>query len=245
MSRKKNKHRKSAPRAQLMPELAELVTLIEQTQSRTLSDEERAKLKTLATTTTFLIAELQKKQTSLDRLRRILFGAPTEKTRSVLELPPSEHATDLRGITSEQETKPRPHPPGHGRHSAAAYTGADKVSVRHPSLQGGQECPSCEKGRVYTMSEPSVRVRITGMAPLGAKIYECDRLRCNLCGEVYTAAAPEGVGDEKYDATATSMVGLLKYGTGLNFGSRIIPPRPSRSGFCAGDPAFALGSMAE
>jgi hypothetical protein len=35
--------------------------------------------------------------------------------------------------------------------------------------------------------------------------------------EVYTAPAPEGVGDEKYDATATSMVALLKYGTGLPF----------------------------
>ena len=34
---------------------------------------------------------------------------------------------------------------------------------------------------------------------------------------MYTAPAPEGVGDEKYDATATSMVGLLKYGAGLPF----------------------------
>jgi hypothetical protein len=48
-------------------------------------------------------------------------------------------------------------------------------------------------------------------------VYACERLRCNLCGEVYTAPAPVGVGDEKYDATATSMVGLLKYGTGLPF----------------------------
>ena len=55
------------------------------------------------------------------------------------------------------------------------------------------------------------------MAPLMATVYACERLRCNLCGEVYTAPAPEGVGDEKYDATATSMVALLKYGTGLPF----------------------------
>ena len=32
-----------------------------------------------------------------------------------------------------------------------------------------------------------------------------------------TSPAPEGVGPEKYDATATSMVGLLKYGAGLPF----------------------------
>jgi len=44
-----------------------------------------------------------------------------------------------------------------------------------------------------------------------------DRLRRNLCGEIYTAKAPKGVGDKKYDETASSMVGLLKYGTGMPF----------------------------
>lgn len=52
---------------------------------------------------------------------------------------------------------------------------------------------------------------------MGATLYQCDRLRCNLCGELYTAPAPKEVGDEKYDATAVSMIGLLKYGTGLPF----------------------------
>ena len=55
------------------------------------------------------------------------------------------------------------------------------------------------------------------MAPLMATVYACERLRCNLCGEVYIAPAPEGVGDEKYDVSATAMVALLKYGTGLPF----------------------------
>ncbi|MEJ0005993.1 MAG: transposase [Steroidobacteraceae bacterium] len=60
-------------------------------------------------------------------------------------------------------------------------------------------------------------MRITGMAPLTATVYSCERLRCNLCGEVFTAPAPAGVGKEKCDASATSMVGLLKYGAGLPF----------------------------
>jgi hypothetical protein len=55
------------------------------------------------------------------------------------------------------------------------------------------------------------------VAPLSATVYERERLRCNLCGEVYTAPSPQGVGEEKYDATATSMVGLLKYGVGVPF----------------------------
>ena len=35
--------------------------------------------------------------------------------------------------------------------------------------------------------------------------------------QVFTAAAPEGAGETKYDATAGSMIGLLKYGSGLPF----------------------------
>jgi len=89
--------------------------------------------------------------------------------------------------------------------------------VAHPTLHSGDACPGCESGKLYQQSEPAKLVRITGMAPLSASVYSCDRLRCNLCGEVVTAPAPEGVGPEKYDATATSMVGLLKYGAGLPF----------------------------
>jgi hypothetical protein len=43
------------------------------------------------------------------------------------------------------------------------------------------------------------------------------KLRCHLCGKVFTAPAPEDVGPEKYDHTVASMIGLLKYGSGLPF----------------------------
>jgi hypothetical protein len=43
------------------------------------------------------------------------------------------------------------------------------------------------------------------------------RLRCHLCGKVFTAPAPDGVGEQKYDHTVASMIGLLKYGSGLPF----------------------------
>jgi len=48
-------------------------------------------------------------------------------------------------------------------------------------------------------------------------VYLLENLRCNLCGEVFTAQTPAGVGPEKYDATAASMLALLKYGGGLPF----------------------------
>ena len=44
-----------------------------------------------------------------------------------------------------------------------------------------------------------------------------EALRCNLCGEVFTAPPPAGVGSEKYDASAVGMIALLKYGSGIPF----------------------------
>jgi transposase len=60
-------------------------------------------------------------------------------------------------------------------------------------------------------------VRFVGMAPLAAKIYELEKLRCNLCGEVFTAKPPNNVGSDKYDETAGAMIAMLKYGSGVPF----------------------------
>ena len=50
-----------------------------------------------------------------------------------------------------------------------------------------------------------------------ATVYNLERLRCNLCGQVFTAEAPAGVGADKYDETVGSMVAQLKYGSGMPF----------------------------
>ena len=42
-------------------------------------------------------------------------------------------------------------------------------------------------------------------------------MRCNLCGAVFTANAPQDVGEEKHDASAGAMIALLKYGNGFPF----------------------------
>ena len=105
---------------------------------------------------------------------------------------------------------------GHGRNGAEAYRGAARIDVPHPSLTAGDACPACGQGTVYEKA-PGVLVRITGQPPLAAKVYRLQKLRCHLCGQVFTAAAPEEAGEGKYDATAGSMIGLLKYGSGLPF----------------------------
>ena len=60
-------------------------------------------------------------------------------------------------------------------------------------------------------------LRIVGQAPLQTTVFEMERLRCNACGQIFTAAAPESADCEKYAATAVAMIALLKYGTGVPF----------------------------
>src|SRR5919108_384337 len=56
---------------------------------------------------------------------------------------------------------------------------------------------------------------IKGQAPLAATVYELEKLRCNLCGNVDTATAPPKAGEKKYDETAVSMMAVLRYGAGV------------------------------
>jgi len=159
----------------------------------------------------------------------MLFGSSTEKTAAVSgdgtdseagPLDDEDAATDSPGET-DSETAPENDSPargkGHGRNGADAYHGAEKIEVPHESLQPGDACPDCTQGTVYEVSRPGVLVRITGQAPVQAKVYRLQKLRCNLCGKVFTAEPPEGVGSQKYDAAAGSMIALLKYGSGLPF----------------------------
>jgi transposase len=130
----------------------------------------------------------------------------------------TEKTKDVFGQPETSEPKPDPErPPGHGRNGASSYTGAKQVAVPHPTRKPGDPCPGCGKGKVYPQKEPRVLVRLTGQAPLAATVYSLDRLRCNLCGEVFTAPEPEGVGPEKYDETTAAMIALLKYGSGMPF----------------------------
>jgi transposase len=164
----------------------------------------------------FLTQELEKKRVSVQRLKQMLFGATTETTRKVMEKVLDElEKKNTEEDTSQGEDKQKPK--GHGRNGAKAYVGAETVRISHESLQPGDACPNCHKGTVYESVEPRRLVRIRGQAPLGATVYELQKLRCNLCGQIFTAKAPDGVGSEKYDAESASMIALLKYGSGLPF----------------------------
>lgn len=183
---------------------------------------------------------VEDKNTSIRRLRQLFFGKRTEKTATVVGrggqtsqaasapdaadhgaaasalVADSAVASGQPDVNGANEAERPPSRPGHGRNGADVYHTAERIGIAHPALTAGDPCPACGQGTVYEKA-PGVLVRITGQPPLAATIYQLQKLRCGLCGQVFTAPAPAEVAREKYDASAGSMIGLLKYGSGLPF----------------------------
>jgi transposase len=196
----------------------ELQTILEHARSA-LSDQEYQRLKAAFDTLVYLTQLVENKSTTIARLRQILFGASTEKTAEVLKAVGATLHRQAGSVapSAAQDSPAAPAREGHGRNGAQAYTSATKIKVAHPTLKSGDWCPQCRRGKLYAAATPGVLVRVVGQAPLAATVYEIEKLRCNLCLEVFTAPAPEGIGSQKYDAGAASMIALLKYGSGLPF----------------------------
>lgn len=194
---------------------------------RVLTSDEVGKLGAMMEMSLWVMGALQAQQLSAKRMFRMLFGPSSEKTTVVFPEPDETDESAGSDESEDEDNDPDSQPAaedndededkrkGHGRNPAADYTGADKTCVSHESLKPGDVCPACNKGKVYEQRMPKVVVRVTGGAPLAATVYEMQRLRCNLCGEVFTARAPPDAGESKYDATAAAMIALLRYGSGL------------------------------
>jgi transposase len=198
--------------------IEELEGLLEQVRPA-LSEEGYQKLRAAIRTLGYVTELLEKKETTLAALRELLCPASTEKTDKVLKQAGIDTGEKKPGgVPSGLSASKRPKDAaaGHGRNGAAAYGGAQKIKIPHASLKAGDPCPDAQcSGKVYLQRDPGVLVRIKGQAPLAATVYELEKLRCNLCGDVYTAEAPPEAGEKKYDESAASMIALLRYGSGV------------------------------
>lgn len=193
---------------------------------------DRKKLIAAVETLGFLTQALENKNISLARMRKMLFGASTEKMSQVCGQSEPQASNDSTAANNADEAlgdsaarngetpsadKEKTKRKGHGRNGADAYPGAERIAVHHATLCPGDDCPLCHAGNLYKLNVPARLVRLRGQAPILGKIWELDRLRCNTCGEVFTAQAPDEVGSDKYDASASAMVALAKYGVGVPF----------------------------
>jgi len=193
-------------RIDLTPE--QLDALLKRVEAGTLQDGDYEIIKGMAETLSFLSQALDNKNTSIKRLLNLIFGERTEKTANVLK---------RNKASSKKSGKKKKKRKGHGKNGAAAYHGAEKIKVPHESLKPKDRCPDCHKGKLYELPDAGIIVRVTGNAPCSATVYELQKLRCNLCQMIFTAQAPDNIGDEKYDAASGAMIALLKYGSGLPF----------------------------
>jgi transposase len=187
--------------------MEELERIVERVRALGAAPEDAQVLEDLVASYAYVTDLIRDKQTTIARLRQMLFGSTSERSDKVLGRPEERAGGAAPAPAAPARAK------GHGRNGAEVYTGARRVSVAHGRLRPGSGCPSC-KGMLCAKG-PSRLVRITATTPFGATVYERERLRCNLCGEVFTAPSPEGVGEEKYDETVPSMIATLRYGSGL------------------------------
>lgn len=208
--------------------------LLQRAESNTLRDDDMELMRQIFASYRGLFEIVGEKNTTLARLRKWMFGAATETSKNVLgdsndaSNQPDGHASetsDASGTAVDAESgemhsseadDSSESPPGHGRYGADDYPGAEQVDVKHPQYSPGDACPDCGEGTLYEKS-PGVLVRFVGRSPLHATVYRMQKLRCHLCGKLFTAPTPGGTGDDKYDHSVASMIGLLKYGSGFPF----------------------------
>jgi transposase len=160
----------------------------------------------LLRTLQWVMGVLQAKEMSLGRLRRMIFGAKTETSRNLLAA--------VGGGTVASDSKPKPKAKGHGRHAALDYPGAKRQPVPHPKLHVGELCPKCLKGKLYLLKTPARIVRVVAQPLFRATVFELERLRCALCGALFTAPAPPEAGPGKYDPSCGVMLNLQRFGVG-------------------------------
>ena len=206
-------------------DFVKLEALLDRAEHGAIEKDDYQTIRTVFESYYYLTQLIDQKSTTISRLRKLLFGASTEKTAAVLariEAAVGNSDNQQPAESQDQESdQSKPQKParkkGHGRNGADDYPGANRVRVAHESLTPGDGCLECSRGTVYKVSLPGILLRFIGQPPVQATIYELEKLRCNLCGTVFTAQPPANVGQDKYDATVASMIGMLKYGKGFPF----------------------------
>ena len=198
--------------------------LLKRVETNTLQKGDYEIIKSMAGAIMTLSQAVDNKSTSIKKLLRILFGSKTEKKKILLNKNEPEHTDkDLTETEPEAEeknknsskSKSEKKKKGHGKTPASQYTGAGEEFIPHEKFKHKDPCPLCPNGKLYPFSKPGVAIHLKGQPPIDATIYNLEKLRCNLCGEVFTAEAPQGITGKHYDETAKSMIAVLKYGYGF------------------------------
>lgn len=169
---------------------------------------------------------------SLHRLRTLFgFSRKTEKREHLSEAPCSnkdsedgdepENSSSLcrsnsGALPQEKNSIVKKKVKGHGRLKNESYIGAITVTQSHEFLKAKDLCPEGCGGRLYTI-KPQVLICLKGQALASATRYLLEKLRCALCGQVFTANLKPGICRHKYDASLKAHLAVAKNYAGLPF----------------------------
>lgn len=165
---------------------------------------------------------LLQKNMTIEKMRKTLFPK-TEKLKNILrckygilfgEKDDEESVPIPDDINKESQKKEKPK--GHGKNSVDKFTNAEKVYHPLKEINSGSICPCCHKGKTYPTENGKI-LKILGTHLLKAKIHEVEKLRCNACGEIFSAQLPENVSKKRTDEAANAIVALHKYAAGFPF----------------------------
>ena len=207
----------------------ELKSLCQRAKQKDLTDADADLFEKIVKAYIYVLKLVRMKNTTVARLRRLFGLKKSEKTDTVL--------ADLEGNSDEGENtstdteaagsdsgvlsddKPgKKKKPGHGRNGVNDYSGAERTSVPHETLERGDPCPKNCGGKVYPMAKPKSVIRVYGQSPIAAHICLLERLRCNGCQQIFTAKIPaQFAGKKKYDASAAATIALMHYALGTTF----------------------------
>ena len=124
----------------------------------------------------YLMHVIENKELSIKKLQKLYFGSNTESLNNLKDSKKAEKKLEnkdkqlkkIKDLKKKNNNKPK----GHGRNGSEVYKGAERISVSLDKMNPGDICPSCRIGKVYPVKDPVCFVRLTGSAPLSAKVYE-------------------------------------------------------------------------
>jgi transposase len=167
-----------------------------------------------------LTIALARKQASLARLRRLVFGPSSNRRAaraSAPATPDSDASTTVSSDAVPADATPSLSQPtrGHGRRPASAYLGARRVECAN-ALRPGDRCPKWfGRGRLYDTNAPSVVIKMIGRRLVEATAFVREVLRCGACLPRFHAPLPDSASAERWDATADVSLAVAKYRAGL------------------------------
>ena len=217
----------------------EIDELIERLNKKCLQEKDYDLLADVLRAMVWLSFSLQEKELSVRRLRKI-FGIKTESAKKLMELAhgkslDKEHDQNSTENSSKEDEKAgsnnenqahqkksdgadeeKDKPKNHGHRPSTDYTEATEIPISNRTLKKGDICPECLKGKLFQL-KPGTVLHIVGQPWLKMEIFRPERLRCAVCGKIFTAALPKDAADSRVDVSAKAIVTLLKYRGGVPF----------------------------